>query len=157
MIGIGFTSSAFNYSQILVYKAVILDFRAVPWPYQTCLSQLLNSAGISWIIHQVLDRDECITVMKLVCVVTLLLDSTLDHGNKQHQTRLKTMIFSKRQFERHPGIYMNVFFWIGTISFIVFPLGPYLISLPMDFGDLIDLISLPMDTYEVCAYIYIYT
>ena len=48
---------------------------------------------------------------------------------------------------------MNVFFWIGTI--IVFPLGPYLISLPMDFGDLIDLISLPMDTYEVCAYIYI--
>ena len=50
---------------------------------------------------------------------------------------------------------MNVFFWIGTISFIVFPLGPYLISLPMDFGDLIDLISLPMDTYEACAYIYI--
>ena len=95
MIGIGFTSSAFNYSQILVYKAVILDFRAVPWPYQTCLSQLLNSAGISWIIHQVLDRDECITVMKLVCVVTLLLDSTLDHGNKQHQTRLKTMVLRK--------------------------------------------------------------
>jgi hypothetical protein len=46
--------------------------------------------------------------------------------------------------------------WIGTISFIVFPLGPYLISLPMDFGDLIDLISLPMDTYEVCAYTYIH-
>jgi hypothetical protein len=34
--------------------------------------------------------------MKLVCVVPLLLlDSTLDHGNKQHQTRLKTMVLAK--------------------------------------------------------------